>query len=239
MEHEHNNTINHKSQTTYQSNHIAERLGIRHQDFCIRLLEEFSDIESLNLSQSEPAGGRPQKILLLTQKHLFSLQSLFPRNEVSKEVFNRLIDELFQPKPELTFLDTARALVSALEKNETLANQLAIAAPKVESFDKLMASDGLILPRDACKPMGLHLNTLMDYSQKCGYIFRSNKRWVATRLGIDQGLVVMKLKTYDKPPDKTRDKIRGKTRGKIQEYKQLYFTPKGVDFIWKKYGGVK
>lgn len=125
--------------------------------------------------------------------------------------------------PPMTFLDTAKALVQALEQNQELANQLAIAAPKAESFDSYMDSEGDFLPNRSAKINGFKpQKTFFQYLENGGWAFRDSKTgaWVASAKALKAGYLVMKAGSH----------MQG---DKEVKHEQMYVTKLGHDYFSK------
>lgn len=126
----------------------------------------------------------------------------------------------------LTHLETARLLVSSLEQIEQQAQQLAIAAPKVEFVDKYVEATGLKGFRQVAKLLGAKERALGEFleSQKIMYWLGGERVPYANH--IDAGRFSVK----------TGQAENG------HAFNSAKFTPKGVQWLaelWDKSGESK
>lgn len=126
----------------------------------------------------------------------------------------------------LTHLETARLLVSSLEQIEQQAQQLAIAAPKVEFVDKYVEATGLKGFRQVAKLLGAKENALGEFLESQKIMYRLGGERVPYANHIDAGRFSVK----------TGQAENG------HAFNSAKFTPKGVQWladIWNKSGGEK
>ena len=126
----------------------------------------------------------------------------------------------------LTHLETARLLVSSLEQIEHQAQQLAIAAPKVEFVDKYVEATGLKGFRQVAKLLDAKERALGEFleSQKIMYWLGGERVPYANH--IDAGRFSVKTGQADNG----------------HAFNSAKFTPKGVQWlaeIWNKSGESK
>ena len=79
-----------------------------------------------------------------------------------------------QPVP-LTFAEALRALADEVEAHEHTQQQLAIAEPKVQYFDKLVERNLLTNFTTTAKEFGIKRKDLIDYLLDNGYIYRDQQ----------------------------------------------------------------
>lgn len=126
----------------------------------------------------------------------------------------------------LTHLETARLLVSSLEQIEHQAQQLAIAAPKVEFVDKYVESTGLKGFRQVAKLLGAKENDFREFLCDNKIMYRLGAEWVPYANHIDAGRFEVKTGASDTG----------------HAFNQAKFTPKGVAYVaglWNKSGESK
>ena len=126
----------------------------------------------------------------------------------------------------LTHLETARLLVSSLEQIEQQAQQLAIAAPKVEFVDKYVEAIGLKGFRQVAKLLGAKENALRAFLCMNKILYRLGSEWVPYANHIDAGRFEVKTGASDTG----------------HAFNQAKFTPKGVAYVaglWNKSGESK
>lgn len=126
----------------------------------------------------------------------------------------------------LTHLETARLLVSSLEQIEQQAQQLAIAAPKVEFVDKYVEATGLKGFRQVAKLLGAKENALSEFLESQKIMYRLSGERVPYANHIDAGRFSVKTGQADNG----------------HAFNSAKFTPKGVQWLaelWNKSGGDK
>ena len=126
----------------------------------------------------------------------------------------------------LTHLETARLLVSSLEQIEQQAQQLAIAAPKVEFVDKYVEATGLKGFRQVAKLLGAKENDFREFLCDHKIMYRLGAEWVPYANHIDAGRFEVKTGASDTG----------------HAFNQAKFTPKGVSYVaglWNKSGESK
>lgn len=133
--------------------------------------------------------------------------------------------ELQNVHTELEMIEKARDVMAwmtaeADRLRAELANKteaLAIAAPKVESFDRFIDATGTVCMQDAGKQLGHGPNKFIDAMAARGLIFRRNGTWIARQEYVDRGwFVVRSVPRLD---------------GGLSE--QTRITPKGLDALAK------
>ena len=91
---------------------------------------------------------------------------------------NRRWQELEQattPRLPQTYLEALRALADEVEAHEHTQQQLAIAEPKVQYFDKLVERNLLTNFTTTAKEFGVKRKDLIDYLLDNGYIYRDQR----------------------------------------------------------------
>ena len=126
----------------------------------------------------------------------------------------------------LTHLETARLLVSSLEQIEQQAQQLAIAAPKVEFVDKYVEATGLKGFREVCKLLKAGERKFADFltGEKIMYRLAGN------------------LTPYANHIDAGRFEVKTGSGENGHAFNTSKFTPKGVAYVaglWNKSGESK
>lgn len=116
-----------------------------------------------------------------------------------------------------THLETAKALVAALEKQALLEAKIEQDKPKVEFFDELADAQGLHTMNEAAKLLGWGPILLFAHLRKMR-ILMENPHNVPRQCYIDQGYFEVKERTYEK-------------RGEQHAYCQTYVTPKGLQWL--------
>lgn len=100
-----------------------------------------------------------------------------------------------------------------------LQGQLAIAAPKVEAFDRFLDASGSLCMQDAGKQLGLQPNKFIENMGTRGLLFKRGGKWIAKQEYIDRGwFVVRSVPRLD---------------GGLSE--QTRVTPAGLDALGKLY----
>ena len=152
--------------------------------------------------------------------------------QLSPEFTARLVDrwqELESAAQEvkpLTHLETARLLVSSLEQIEQQAQQLAIAAPKVEFVDKYVEATGLKGFRQVVKLLGANESEFRLFLRDHKIMYKLGTEWVPYANHIDAGRFAVK----------TGQAENG------HAFNSAKFTAKGIEYIarlWNNKGGAQ
>lgn len=102
------------------------------------------------------------------------------------------------------------------EMIEELQGQLALAAPKVESFDRFLSAPNTICISDAAKQLGQKPRKFFDELNALSVIFRRGNKWLPHQVYLDRGWFVVITSTHgDRNDEQTR------------------VTPKGLDGLAK------
>ncbi len=113
--------------------------------------------------------------------------------------------------------DRAKALALELQgKTEALA----LATPKVESYDRFLGSGGTMCISDVAKVLGRPPLSFFGELERSGMIFRRGGDWLPTQSHLDEGYFEVKARTYGEPPNQH---ITRQTR----------VTAKGIDGLAK------
>lgn len=100
---------------------------------------------------------------------------------------------------------------------ERQAAQIAVAAPKVEAFDALVASEGLFVLSDAAKAMDWKPREFIRELARRGFLFKRQQSWIAKQVWIDAGWFKVRTKQYEHWTSS-----------------QTFVTPKGLDALRRK-----
>lgn len=124
---------------------------------------------------------------------------------------------------ELEMIEKTRdVLLYLTAKVEEQREALAIAAPKVESFDRFIDSSGSICLMDAAKQLGQSPRKFFDDLHALGVLFRRGRDWVPYQLHIDRGWFVVKSLSFGE--------------GEAKHMKeQTRVTPRGIDGLAKMF----
>lgn len=97
--------------------------------------------------------------------------------------------------------------------------QIAAAAPKVEAFDALVASEGLFVLSDAAKALDWKPREFIRELGRRGFLFKRQQSWIAKQVWIDAGWFRVRTKQYEHWTSS-----------------QTFVTPKGLDALRRKLG---
>ena len=183
-------------QLTMSSREIADLVEARHNDVIATIERLFAKglLRSTRKTRREETGGRPIEVYDLTERDTHLVVSGY-----SDEHRARVIDrwqelEAKQSKPaELSRMDILKLAMESEQARIEAEEKLAIAAPKVQFFDKVVERDTLMSATQVAQKLGLsavalnkHLDELDVYSKniKRARVF---KQWF-----IDKGLGELK-----------------------------------------------
>ena len=174
--------ITQHSQPTMSSREIAELCDKEHRNVC-------RDIENLNATYGQMGllkieqtpytheqNGQTYYEYQLTKEQTIDLITGY-RADLRIRI-NRRWQELEQattPRLPQTYLEALRALADEVEAHEHTQQQLAIAEPKVQYFDKLVERNLLTNFTTTAKEFGIKRKDLIDYLLDNGYIYRDQR----------------------------------------------------------------
>lgn len=162
-------------QLTMSSREIADLVEARHNDVIATIERLFSKglLRSTRKTRREETGGRPIEVYDLTERDTHLVVSGY-----SDEHRARVIDrwqelEAKQAKPvELSRMDILKLAMESEQARIEAEAKLAIAAPKVQFFDKVVERDTLMSATQVAQKLGLsavalnkHLDELDVYSK--------------------------------------------------------------------------
>lgn len=211
------------------SQEIGDLVDSRHDSVCrtiIRLVGH--GIIALPPTVDKPTAGRTAR------QYLFSgdqgkRDCLVVVAQLSPEFTGRVVDrwQELEAKQAPSIPQTyAAALLEAgrlAQLAEQQAEQLALAAPKVEFVDQYVESTGLKGFRQVCKLLQANETTFRQFLVDKKIMYRLNNEWTATAQHIEAGRFATKT---------------GVNKHNDHAYSSSLFTPKGVEWIageWGKY----
>lgn len=162
-------------QLTMSSREIADLVEARHNDVIATIERLFSKglLRSTRKTRREETGGRPIEVYDLTERDTHLVVSGY-----SDEHRARVIDrwqelEAKQAKPaELSRMDILKLAMESEQARIEAEGKLALAAPKVQFFDKVVERDTLMSATQVAQKLGLsavalnkHLDELDVYSK--------------------------------------------------------------------------
>ena len=173
--------ITQHSQPTMSSREIATLCDKRHDHVC-------RDIENLNLEYGKLSlpkvgecdytadNGQTYREFRLTKEQTIDLITGY-RADLRIRI-NRRWQELEQattPRLPQTYLEALRALADEVEAHERTQQQLTIAEPKVQYFDKLVERNLLTNFTTTAKEFGIKRKDFVAYLLDNGYIYRDQR----------------------------------------------------------------
>ena len=174
--------ITQHSQPTMSSREIAELCDKEHRNVC-------RDIENLNATYGQMGmlkieqtpytheqNGQTYYEYQLTKEQTIDLITGY-RADLRIRI-NRRWQELEQattPRLPQTYLEALRALADEVEAHEHTQQQLAIAEPKVQYFDKLVERNLLTNFTTTAKEFGVKRKDFVAYLLDNGYIYRDQR----------------------------------------------------------------
>lgn len=191
-------SIIHNQTLTMSSREIAELVDVRH-DNVRRTIETIAAKGIFPLPQIEEkaTGGRPSM-----EYHLNKRSSLVVVAQLCPEFTARIVDrwqelESKQAKPtELSRLDILKLAMESEQARIEAESRLAIAAPKADALDLIVADDKALTITQAAKVLGTKRETLTNWLAANGWIYRQNGSWVAYQQHIQNGRMLYKEARY-------------------------------------------
>ena len=175
--------ITQHSQPTMSSREIAELCEKEHRHV-LRDIDNLNETyEKMGLPKvgqgyytTPNTGNQQYREYLLTKEQCIDLITGY-RADLRIRI-NRRWQELEQattPRLPQTYLEALRALADEVEAHEHTQQQLAIAEPKVQYFDKLVERNLLTNFTTTAKEFGVKRKDLIDYLLDNGYIYRDQR----------------------------------------------------------------
>ena len=158
----------------------------RFNDWITTRISEYDFVENQDYvrfteNSVKPQGGRPSQEYYITLEMAKEL-AMVERNEKGREARRYFIEcekklkETTTQKPvPLTFVEALRALADEVEAHEHTQQQLAIAEPKVQYFDKLVERNLLTNFTTTAKEFGVKRKDFVAYLLDNGYIYRDQR----------------------------------------------------------------
>lgn len=214
------------SEMTMSSREIAELTGKQHfhvkRDIESMLNElkldasKFGDIyfDSMNREQTEYRLDKDHTECLLTG------YSAVLRMKVIKRW--KELEAQSQPKVPQTYADALLLAATQAKELEEKSQALALAAPKVEFVDRYVESTGLMTFRQVAKQLEIKETAFRSFLVAIKAMYLMNGSWMAYSNHLDAGRFVQKT---------------GENNG--HAFVTTKFTPKGVEWVAKKWGEIK
>jgi len=157
------------------------------QDFCSEL-------------SKSPNGGRPSREYHLSLDMAKEL-SMVERNEKGKQARQYFIEcerraKEVAPQLPQTMAEALRLAADQAERLEQQERALQEAAPKVDAYDRIAASDETLTITQAAKVLGVKRDHLTKWMAANGWVYRQNKSWVAYKTQETAGRLVYKEAKY-------------------------------------------
>ena len=174
--------ITQHSQPTMSSREIAELCDKRHDHVC-------RDIENLNATYGQMGmlkieqtpytheqNGQTYYEYQLTKEQTIDLITGY-RADLRIRINRRWqqLEQATTPRLPQTYLEALRALADEVEAHEHTQQQLAIAEPKVQYFDKLVERNLLTNFTTTAKEFGVKRKDFVAYLLDNGYIYRDQR----------------------------------------------------------------
>ena len=178
-------TINGNTVETVSARELHEFLGngdmfanwIKHRVEKYGFVEN-QDFVSFLVATKKPNGGRPSQEYFITldmAKQLAMVENNEKGTQVRKyfiECEKKLKETITQKPIPLTFAEALRAYADEVEAHERTQQQLAIAEPKAQYFDKLVERNLLTNFTTTAKEFGVKRKDFIAYLLDNGYIYR-------------------------------------------------------------------
>lgn len=212
-------------QVTMSSREIAELTGKRH-DHVLRdvenMLQELEQTSPQFWGELPDTYNRPQRVAFLPKDLTITLvagYSVKMRHAIVRR-WQELEAEKAQPK-ELSRLEILKLAMESEQARIEAEKQLALAAPKVEFVDKYVQATGLFTFREVAKLLKANEARFREFLIDCKVMYYLGK----------------KLTAYKNHEDAGRFAVKTDTAKNGHDYRQTFFTPKGVHWVagkWNK-----
>ena len=171
--------ITQHSQPTMSSREIAELCDKEHRNVLadIRTMCEQLNLDVLTFQHIYlDSMNREQTEYLLDKETCLCLVAGY-NAKLRMAIIKRWqqLEQATTPRLPQTYLEALRALADEVEAHEHTQQQLAIAEPKVQYFDKLVERNLLTNFTTTAKEFGVKRKDLIDYLLDNGYIYRDQR----------------------------------------------------------------
>ena len=175
----HSQTINSEMVQTVSARELHEFLEVQtaFKDWIARRIADYDFDDGIDFCSilSESSGGRPSREYYITLDMAKEL-AMVERNEKGKQARKYFIEcekQLLSQRPlPRTYAEALRAYADEVEARELAEQQLAIAQPKVQYFDKLVERNLLTNFTTTAKEFGIKRKAFIAYLLDNGYIYR-------------------------------------------------------------------
>lgn len=183
----HSQTINGNAVETVSARelHSFMEVNTKFADWIKNRINEYDFVEnqdfiSFSGNLEKPTGGRPSQEYFISIKMAKEL-SMVERNDKGKQARKYFIEceeqlnALTKPQVPLTFAEALRAYADEVEAHERTQQQLAVAEPKAQYFDKLVERNLLTNFTTTAKEFGIKRKDFINYLLDNGYIYRDQR----------------------------------------------------------------
>lgn len=202
------------------SREIAELTGKRHFDVMRdieRMFEQLGeDVEGCAQNFVHPQNGQQYREYALDREHTECLVTGYNAT-LRMKVIKRLheLEERQAPRVPQTYPEALRLAAELAEQNIQLGNQLAIAAPKAEFYDRYADASGTFGFRQVCKALGEKEHLVRTVLVDRGVMYRLGGQLTPYQNHIDAGRFTVKTGEADNG----------------HAFTQARFTTKGVTYV--------
>lgn len=218
------------------SREIAELVEVRH-DSVKRAIERMAVRRVVSFTPAvetshDGAGARPVEVYFVGKRDSYVIVA-----QLSPEFTARLVDrwqELEGQQPPVATLSRMDILRLAMESEEraiAAEASLAIAAPKVDAFERIADSSGSMTIREAAKDLGVPPGVLGDWLKANRWIYKQGKSNLAFEPRITSGLMEHKVTVLELEDEDGTPRTKSVSQPRI--------TPKGLAKLVLEVPGAK
>lgn len=212
------------------SREIAGLVNIRH-DNVKRVIDRLVDKGVIASPQVEekPTEGRPAAEYIFTGVR-GRRDSIIVVAQLSPEFTAKLVDRWDELEKSAALLPStpdfsdpvamARAWADAKEAEQLATHSLAIAAPKVQAFERIADSSGSMTIREAAKDLGLPPGVFGDWLKANRWIYKQGKTNLAFETRINSGFMEHKVTVLELEDEDGTPRTKSVSQPRI--------TPKGL-----------
>jgi phage antirepressor YoqD-like protein len=184
---------------TMSSLEMAELTGKRH-DNVKRTIQALADSGVISHPQIED-GIKSANGVVVQEFRVTKRDSFVVVAQLCPEFTARLVDRWQELEAQVaapvlpSYAETLRLYADSIETNQRQAEQLAIAAPKVEALDRIATADGAICITSAAKHLQMRPKDLFAYLKSIGWIYRraGGNGWLGYAPQTNTGLLEHKV----------------------------------------------
>lgn len=185
---------------------IAEGTELDHASVILLVRKYLDDIKEFGLVdfKSESTGGRPTEYATLNEQQATLIMTYMRNSDIVRGFKKRLVKAFWELAKQPQHLipqslpEALRLAADLADQKAKVEAQLAIAAPKLEVYDLIIATDETLNMTEAAKVLQTPRDKLKNIlvANKWLYKRAGSKNWLGFADKVQQGLIIHKMNPY-------------------------------------------